>query len=201
LRFWSVEAPVRLLSSLLALGLVAALSAGCSSDAAPVPAPRPSSSQVTKTPADSPTASSTPTEQPPAMPAAAKGKGRPAAKAFVRYYIDLINYAGTTGDVADMQRVSQPGCVSCRRLIELFSRTYDRGGYFHTRGWRVNNIFVAESAQPGVWIAATEVRTSKVRWKTASASPEKSVSGEVIAYRIEIQSKNRHWLVKELTRT
>ena len=66
-----------------ALALTLALgAAGCSDEAAPSGSPVPSDSS-----------SATPSASVPALPDAARGRSPEAAEAFVRHYVDLINYA------------------------------------------------------------------------------------------------------------
>ena len=198
---------MRHLGSLLGLMLCAVSVAGCTSDAAPVPAPRPSlstpltsGSPTGPSASPTPTPRETPTETPPPMPAAAKGDGRAAAKAFVRYYIDLINYAGVTGDTAQLRQASATQCVSCRRLIQLFDRTYDRGGYFRTAGWTVRSMLVSPGNRVEIKIVAAEIRTSEVSWRPSHRAPEESAPGETIQYRIELL-RSTSMRVTELTRT
>ena len=66
---------------------------GCTSNAEPSTLPTPTLSA-------SPSASPSPSATPPTMPAEAEGTSPRAAKAFVRYWVDALNYATTTGDTA-----------------------------------------------------------------------------------------------------
>jgi hypothetical protein len=83
-----------------------------------------------KTSESSPTPSQ-PTETgptPPALPAAASQPGRAGAKAFVRFYLSLLNYAKHTGDTAPVKQYSRPGCETCASYVEIYEGLYDRGG-------------------------------------------------------------------------
>ncbi len=89
----------------LLAGLVAGvlLLGGCGEES-PKPKPLPK-------PSESPSASASPT--PPAMPAAAKNQSKAGAIAFARHYVDVINYAQSTGDLEALQAVEDKACKSC----------------------------------------------------------------------------------------
>ena len=184
----------------LALVTAAAVATGCQSDNAPVPAPAPTKSTTLESPTpESPTRSPTPT--PPALPDEAKGSGRGAAKAFVLHFIDLVNYAGTTGDVAALRRAAGQGCQSCNELIHTFVKTYAAGGFYHTRGWRPVTVFVAPTGTPTKWTAATEVRTSPVRWKVSATARPTSAEADDLSLRFEIERQEQRWVISRMTRT
>ena len=186
---------MRLVPPLATALLLTTVLVGCSSDSAPAPAPLPSS--VTK---ESPTPTRTATATPPPMPDAAKGSSRAAAKAFVRHYIALINYAGTTGDVADLSSSSAPGCVSCNRLVNLLSRTYADGGYYRTKGWRLTALFIVPDGNQK-WTAATEVHASPVRWRTSRTATSSTVPAETLQLRLEVERRGDDWTVTRMTRS
>ena len=155
---------MRILSSLIALGLVAVVAGGCSSEAAPVPAAKPAkSTPLTTSPATSPTPSRTPTEQPPRMPAAAKGQSKAAAKAFVRYYVDVFNFAESTGRVAPLARLTSEQCRRCLKAISFLRSTYAGGGRIDAgRGWSILQMV----SVPGETIFAVRLHEDPVRWST-----------------------------------
>jgi hypothetical protein len=110
----------------LALGL--ALVTGCQSN----PAPPPMASTST-----APSLSPTPTPAAPTMPPEAKGTSKAAAKAFVRHWIDVLNYAGATGDVAELEQLSLSSCESCSGIVKRIVDTYSDGGRIDGAGWSV----------------------------------------------------------------
>ena len=94
---WRMRTVWPRLTTGLAAGLVAAglLLSGCGGDS-PEPKPLPKDSK------SSPSAS--PSATPPEMPAAAKKKTKAGAIAFVRHYVELINYAGRSGEPRPLAR-------------------------------------------------------------------------------------------------
>ncbi len=90
------------------VGLVVALAvglAGCSDDPAPSGSPQPTASS-----------SATPSASVPTLPEAAKGDGPKAAEAFVRHYVDLINYGLATLDSRPLAEASTEECDGVQLL-------------------------------------------------------------------------------------
>ena len=79
--------------------------------------------------------SATPTATPPTMPAQAKEDTPEGAAAFVKHYIDVFNYAASTGDVEELSRLSSPDCGPCTKYAERFKAIYDRGDRISERLW------------------------------------------------------------------
>ena len=112
----------------IALGLVLpALAFGaCSGEPEPKFAPSESASPASR---DSPASTG---DAEPALPAKAQENNGAGAEAFVRYFIEVLNYAQRTGDTARLQRVSAPRCAACEGYAEEIDKTYAAGG--HVKG-------------------------------------------------------------------
>ena len=78
--------------------------------------------------------SATPTATPPTMPAQAKEDTPEGAAAFVKHYIDVFNYAASTGDVEELSRLSSPTARAARATSSSTEDTYKAGGYFKDEG-------------------------------------------------------------------
>jgi hypothetical protein len=119
----------------------------------------PSESEVTNSTEPSPTSSDpTPTEpsptgpQEPLMPDAAKASGKQGAKAFVAYYIELLNYASWTGDTTAVREYG-PRCRGCRADANLFESTYREGGWFKGGKWTpVPSSWAVLPRNPGYFV-------------------------------------------------
>jgi hypothetical protein len=118
---------------------------GCSDDEAEPPdSGLPAKSELTEStqtstpPSVTGPSSSDPTrsgrEEPP-LPAAAKAPGKAGARAFVAYYIRLLNYASHTGDGAPLLQYG-PNCRLCKSQAKFAAKTYRRGGWFKGGDWR-----------------------------------------------------------------
>lgn len=111
----------RISTTLIGLALLA-LSA-CSGSADPSP-PAPSPSATTQTPTPTPSPSPTP----PTMPDAARAHTKAGAKAFVRHFWDVVDYAQQSGETAPVNALTLPGCGGCEGGVRGIDRVYDAGG-------------------------------------------------------------------------
>lgn len=83
--------------------------------------------------------SATPTATPPTMPAQAKEDTPEGAAAFVKHYIDVFNYAATTGDTRRLKALSSD-CAPCESYAKEFEDTYARGDYFSDDLWSMKDL-------------------------------------------------------------
>ncbi|HZJ07199.1 MAG TPA: DUF6318 family protein [Nocardioidaceae bacterium] len=74
------------------------------------------------------------------MPAEAKGTSEKSAKAFVRHYVSLVNFALRTGDAQALKAASSARCKSCRAVAANIEDVYGDGGSLTGKGWRVTVI-------------------------------------------------------------
>ncbi len=120
----------------LAVALVLGLPAlvACSDDP-PAASPPPTAAS-----APSPTASTTPPATPsgpPTLPAAARGTTPAAAKAFVRYYVSLINYGLETLDSAPLGARSSQSCAFCDGIEKALTRMKRAEGTYSGGRWHL----------------------------------------------------------------
>jgi hypothetical protein len=178
-----------------AVSAVALVLTGCGGDPA-TPAPfTPSPSVDASSPSSSDSTSPGPEE--PTLPAAAVGADRAAARAFVAYYVELINYAQATGNVAGLRRASTQDCRACRATTRSVSKLYREGGQIEGGAWRIRS-WAAVVARPGSQHGfEILVRTSE---QTVKQSGEKPVnySGGIARYRIYVASGSDDWSISWL---
>jgi hypothetical protein len=55
---------------------------------------------------------------PPGRPKAAAGGSLAAGKAFIGYYVNLLNYSYGTGDSSPLLTASDQGCVGCKAVAD-----------------------------------------------------------------------------------
>jgi hypothetical protein len=64
---------------------------------------------------------------------------RESPEHFIRRWARADTRIQVTGDTSKFREMSK-GCEGCTRLADLVDRIYHRGGYVHTKGWRVRKI-------------------------------------------------------------
>ncbi|MCW2791820.1 MAG: hypothetical protein JWO76_918, partial [Nocardioides sp.] len=84
-------------------------------------------------PSDTGSPSSTPTGPvEPTMPAAAKKHTVAGAKAFVKFYWDMADYAQASGDLAGLTTLTSENCDACNGGASYLKKVFAKGG--HIRG-------------------------------------------------------------------
>lgn len=128
---------------LVALGAVAVLLAGCSSDPVP-PATLP---PLASSPAPSPTPVPTPT-----------GINAPdafGASAFTKHFFEQLNTAFATLDTSLLKEISDPECKACTGFVTAIDRVREAGNTFRTTTFAVD---FAEASPPEATGALVDLR-------------------------------------------
>lgn len=73
----------------------------------------------------------------PPMPEQASEDSPEGASNFARHYVDVLGYAANTGDLDELQRLSDPDCDGCNRYLDFFHDVYEAGGFIRQR-WSVS---------------------------------------------------------------
>ncbi len=159
-------------------------------------------------PTEAPPALPTPTEDhtepagnhvaEPTLPAAAKGSSIRSAKAFVGYYIDLLNYAMVTGDTKAFRNAAR-NCEGCDRYADLFDRIEQAGGSARTRGWEVDEL--AAARQGKVTAVVFDVAAAAVRSKPRANATPTHIPPADFQLRLLLAPVGSSWRAVEFTRS
>ena len=132
-------ARTRALCVVVLMGLaLAACSTGPAQD--PPAPPKTSSAPASPSASLSESPSSSPSATAPALPDAARGTSPRAAKAFVRHYVELLNFAAASGDTTEARLASLSACESCESILAKVDAVYGKGGSIDGEGWDVISI-------------------------------------------------------------
>lgn len=119
--------------------------------------------------------SSSPTEAAPTLPAAAKGRSEAAAKAFVRHYVETVNYAMRTGDTVALSRLARPRCRTCHAIVHRIDEVYRAGGRLEGQGWSILSLtFLPSTQQNTALVAAGVALAPQVALASEGATPTRS---------------------------
>lgn len=102
------------------------------------------------------------------MPAAARENTAAGAIAFVRHYIDVFNYASNTGDVAELQLLSDPKCEGCTSYIDTIQSSHSSGGDIEGFRWSISEATIENDHLINLAINSHEYRTKesrKAKWR------------------------------------
>jgi len=172
----------RAIAALLLLGLLVS----CSDDEPSSGPPEPTESATTT--------STVPVE--PVMPAEARGSDQASAKAFVRYWFDVFNYAVNTGDSVRLMRLSASECVTCKAFRRNIRRAYADGGHVRAMGWTPTSIRPLEKFEEPTF--ALRVRQGEEEHLDAGGEVVRHFSGRSRSMTIRLTQQGSSWLVGEL---
>ena len=134
--------------------------------------------------------------QEPMLPAAARGDSVRSAKAFVEYYIDLLNYAMVSGDTEAFRAASMRGCGGCADYDGLISKTYDRGGFYRSRGWSLDRLLVGSTFESTVQIVVTAT-AAPVTFRNRKGDQLKRSTTEQINFSLLVTDRGAAWSVRD----
>ena len=123
-----------------------------------------------------PTSKPSPTVTVPTMPVAAQENTVAGAVAFVEHYIDVFNYASNTGDVKELQKLSDPACDGCTGYINLYRKTYADGGYFKNSDWKLDKV--TAEIQGSEMVVFAHLSAPKGEYKKSNQSAKQTGDGE-----------------------
>lgn len=143
--------PRQRLGSVVAAVFTVGLLSGCTSSAEPTPLPEPT---VSTSP------SARPGVTPPGLPPEAEGTSPRAAKAFVRYWVETLNYATVTGDTRRLLELSSTKCESCASAVKKIDDVYLAGGSVQSNGWSISTMDLLPNQKPSSPVIAAGIRLS-----------------------------------------
>jgi hypothetical protein len=155
------------------VGLVSCLSMSACTDgdvaAAPTTTSPSSTSAAQTTPTTSaPTSPPTQEPQPPELPALAKEKSPAGAKAFVKYYMGIVNYSWHVGSGSLARRYSTPECVACRGIASSIDEMSRAGGFYRGGDWAADSPVLIPSEPLDTPIVHTALKQSAGEWKRSA---------------------------------
>jgi Family of unknown function (DUF6318) len=175
--------------------------AGCTDDDGQSPTPTDSSpppSGHTTTPGST---TSDPADEPPVLPDAAKAQTTAGAKAFVRYYADVLNYAWLNLDPKRLDDISADGCKVCNAIVQSIDKAAKEGGYQHGGQWTVTKTTdIPDSFEDRVSII-TAISIAQGSWRqTASDRVRRIAPSNVTDQFLVIWTDNR-WRTLDVSST
>jgi hypothetical protein len=160
---------VLLLKTLLVAVLLVGTATGCHGEPKPRIADRPPATASISTPSPTPTASASPSASStptasgsvePAMPKAATKNSAGGAKAFARYFVDLVNYSGATGDTKTLASLSDPRCDGCTGLLQTIGQLYVDGGHSEGGTWSIGRLRTLPLDHDATWAGWAHLRST-----------------------------------------
>lgn len=171
----------RAVAALLLLGLLG----GCSDDGSSSDPPEPTTS-----------ASTSPSPSEPVLPEEAQGSDEASAKAFVRYWFEVLSYSLNSGSSTRLMSLSTSDCISCGALRKNIREAYEEGGRVDADGWRPISIRRLSNYSPPAF--QLQVVQGEEEYLNASGVMVRHFSGGQRDMTIQLIHQGSTWRVKQL---
>lgn len=185
----------------LCLSLVAA---GCSDDSEPEADAEPTPSETSSTSSiPSPSATQTseepdPEPTPPTLPTAAEGSGDKAARAFVRHWVRMVNYAMKTGDVAPLDALHASYCGGCEGGVEQVRQDWSDGKSLVGGKYRIVKLQSVESTEQKVHVVGLVVRSTPQKVLDRKGKVVAKAPSALTGFRLYMRRDGGSWVVGAL---
>ncbi len=161
---------------------------------------------LTSGPADPPSSSATspsttpPSNGAPTMPALAKKETTAGAKAFVRYYIEVLNDATRTQMTARLAAKSASDCRVCHNIISSIRRAQAHHGYQKGGIWHPVTVYLAPGGTHTSPQLLAEIQVSPGVWRAYARSKLHRIKAQKVhdQFRLTWLAPGG-WLVKDIT--
>jgi hypothetical protein len=135
------------------------------------------------------------------MPDAAKANTKAGAVAFVKYYVQLINHAQATGDVAELATSEAPTCSSCEDGRKYLSQVYESGGHIDGGSLKIRVLDALPNQSIKGWTIDAKLRFGSQTVTQPSATPTvQHLSGGAVPVTVLVSRHADGWSVYEWTR-
>jgi hypothetical protein len=132
------------------------------------------------------------------MPEEAKANTKAGAEAFVRYYVELINFAQATGDVGPLLDVEDVDCRSCTNVRRGVKDIYGSGGHIEGGAWQAQVRSASPRPDVSGWTVFTDVQYGQQT--VVNGSKTTSLGGGHSPMTFVVTSVDGHWLVLRWSR-
>jgi hypothetical protein len=171
--------------------LVLLLVAGCGGDPKPKSLPSPKAS-----PSPSASASATP----PLLPDLARQNTRAGAIAFVKHYVNVLNFVTFNGNVEAARVLDAGHCTSCNRMLGAIDSIYTKGGHVAGGAWTPTVVSDVRNPSRKGWTVDAKVSYGPQEvTRSANAQPQKYTGGgRVLTFILTFSPEG--WKVSDWTR-
>lgn len=128
-------------------------------------------------------------------PAAAREPTRAGARAFSRFYVELLGIGYSYGDVSGMRAHSTDACGLCRDYAEEYATIARNGGW--VRGdptWRVDSTTVERFSPDGATVAVA-LTIGEHRYADSALEPEQHAPEKAYRFSFDLHHDAGQWFV------
>ena len=124
------------------------------------------------------------------------------AIAAVTYFLDMVPYALSTGDVTRLKEFSHPECIFCKSITDDAEQMHANGE--HQEGTAMHVLSASGSeVNPGYWFSV-DARVEQGGWRILDASGniiESDPATKTFAMNFAVIRQDGRWIVRESQNT
>ena len=132
------------------------------------------------------------------MPAEAKGTSEASAKAFVRHYVEVLNYAGPAGDDQAIRQLSSPKCTACSAIADFIKEVEANHGSIDGKGWLVRDVKVVSRLTRSELVLDVTTKVNRQTVRTSADAKPKTFAGGLRLKTFWLSNSPRGWTVTRL---
>jgi len=132
------------------------------------------------------------------MPAAAKGTSAAAAKAFVRYWVAVLDYSGPAGKSERLRELSSLRCIDCDAIADAIDSVHKHKGRISGKGWSILKLASALGHQNASRVVRAQVQVHPQVVVTRRGAPPRQFSGGKRLKVFYLEARNGAWKVTKL---
>lgn len=145
-----------------------------------------------------PTATTSSALQAPVMPALARENTRAGAKAFVRYYATLINYAWKRGSTRDLRKMGSPGCGGCQAAANGIDEVVSQGGYRRGAEWRPLSVVGIPLQPPTSPILNVAIHVKQGSFRESGTTAPRRIDESTNRFDFHLRWGRAGWVIEKL---
>ena len=137
-------------------------------------------------------------EPAPAKPSQMNEESPEGAASSVRYFLDLYRYAFMTGKTAEVEAMSENGCVFCKSVIDRANDLHKDGGWSNKWEQDVTNIRYYEKLEGYNYnLVHVHINYGQMTWCHPGKNPETAAPIEGQELKFGVRYVNGRWMVGE----
>lgn len=145
-----------------------------------------------------PSEEKTPAPTAPAMPEIAQDESAAGAEAFVRHYIDVLNYAAVTGETEELKQLAHDDCEGCRAYEKTFDEIYAADGFIRGAEWEITAV-EQEQLETHVDVFVN-IDIAEGTFKTTGDDSEERSGTDADLLRFSVQRADDSWNIIKFVR-
>ncbi|MBA2443730.1 MAG: hypothetical protein H0V49_00130 [Nocardioidaceae bacterium] len=132
------------------------------------------------------------------LPEAAKEHSQAGARAFVKHYIEALNYSFQSNDPRSLRSISSDDCTVCAELIAAVQKLRKTGGEQRGGLWTASKVSFVPTQPANAPIALVTVELAEGLFKTGRNAPAQEIRAQRINQEYRLSWGGRVWELEDV---